>query len=267
MTKLVYIGGYGHSGSTLLEYLMAGSPAVLACGEVVSCIRERKKKRCSCGRAANECPVWGFLRSPNWAPIRTHVQLVYALLQKVGGQYAAIVDSSKTAWGSSSSPFRLKRKFGSDFLLVHLTRHPMGACWSVLKRSDRKAKKEGRKPYPYVLRCSWTVLGWSVANLSCELFGLIYPRNYVRLRYEDLVRSPAKVLHSLFEKVLPDISWSFEDASTRHNRHQLYGNTVRYRPPAIEDVKEDLKWKTEMPREYSRVVLALSYLLRVRYGY
>ena len=26
MTKLVYIGGYGHSGSTLLEYLLAASP-------------------------------------------------------------------------------------------------------------------------------------------------------------------------------------------------------------------------------------------------
>ena len=63
MTKLIYIGGYGHSGSTLLEYLMAGSPAVLACGEVVSSICERdskkKEKICSCGRAADMCPVWG----------------------------------------------------------------------------------------------------------------------------------------------------------------------------------------------------------------
>jgi hypothetical protein len=40
VTKLVYIGGYGHSGSTLLEYLLAASPKVIACGEVASVLRE-----------------------------------------------------------------------------------------------------------------------------------------------------------------------------------------------------------------------------------
>ena len=36
MTKLVYIGG-GHSGSTLLEYLLAASPETVACGEWQAC--------------------------------------------------------------------------------------------------------------------------------------------------------------------------------------------------------------------------------------
>jgi hypothetical protein len=35
MPQLVYIGGYGRSGSTLLETLMAASPDVIACGETV----------------------------------------------------------------------------------------------------------------------------------------------------------------------------------------------------------------------------------------
>jgi len=34
--RLIYIGGYGHSGSTLLEYLLAASPEVVACGEGVT---------------------------------------------------------------------------------------------------------------------------------------------------------------------------------------------------------------------------------------
>ena len=45
MTKLVYIGGYGHSGSTLLEYLLAASPETVACGEVASVLRDRDRKR------------------------------------------------------------------------------------------------------------------------------------------------------------------------------------------------------------------------------
>jgi hypothetical protein len=49
VTKHVYIGGYGHSGSTPLEYLLAASPEVIACGEVASVLRERgRKAKCTC---------------------------------------------------------------------------------------------------------------------------------------------------------------------------------------------------------------------------
>lgn len=268
MTKVIYVGGYGHSGSTLLESLMAGSPAILACGEVVSALRERhmnkKNKPCSCGRAAKDCPVWGFLFSSDagW----DHAQLLDALRQRAEGEYAAIVDSSKTAWGQFTMPFRLRRRFGSDFTLVHLVRQPIGSCWSVLRK---KAKAKGETPVAslYALRCGWTVFAWSVANMSCELFGRFYPRQYTRLRYEDLVRDPVETLSLLFQRVMPGSSWSFVEASSRDNRHQLQGNSIRHRQLTIEDVKEDVKWKSEMPPQQLRMVQALSFLLRRRYGY
>jgi hypothetical protein len=269
VAKLVYIGGYGHSGSTLLEYLMAGSPAVLACGEVASAIRERgrNEKRCSCGCGKDECAVWGFFHSSDHARHFTHAELLQAIIQNAGGQYAAIIDSSKTAWGLFSAPFRLKRCFGSEFLLVHLMRQPTAVCWSVVNKKDRHAKKDGRTPHHYALRCGWAVLAWSVANLSCEIFGVIYPGQYVRLRYEDLVHSPAETLTALFEQILPGVPWSFIGAGNDDNRHQLYGNSVKHHQLTIADVKEDLKWQSEMPPEYCRVILALSYLFRLRYGY
>ena len=271
MTKLVYIGGYGRSGSTLLEYLMAGSPAVLACGEVASSVGEsdgkRKEKICSCGRAAAACPVWGPFHSSVCKVAPTHADLLSALMQQGGGQYEAIIDSSKTAWGSFTAPFRLKRRFGSQFTLIHLMRQPAAVCWSVLRKKTRRAKKEGRRPYHYTLRCGFAVAAWSIANLSCELFGLLYPRQYIRLRYEDLAHSPAESLQSLFQRALPGVVWSLDDADTRDNRHQLHGNSVKRQQLAISDVKEDLEWQSEMPPEYSRVVQALSYPLRLRYGY
>jgi hypothetical protein len=148
-------------------------------------------------------------------------------MQRADGQYAAIVDSSKTALGSFATPFRLRRRFGSEFMLVHLTRQPAAVCWSVLRKKNRRAKREGRRPHHYMLRCGFGVAAWSIANLSCELFGLLYPRQYVRLHYEDLVHSPAEALHSLFQRVLPGVNWSFDDADTRDNRHQLHGNSVK----------------------------------------
>lgn len=60
MTKLVYIGGYGHSGSTLLAYLMTANPQVVVCGDVAGVRRaETKLRKCSCGQLAQSCPVWG----------------------------------------------------------------------------------------------------------------------------------------------------------------------------------------------------------------
>jgi hypothetical protein len=271
VTKVVYIGGYGHSGSTLLEYLMAGSPSVLACGEVVSCLRKRaaneSEKRCSCGRTASSCPVWGFLYASDRSLPVTHSELLHELVENVDGQHAAIVDSSKTAWRSLSAPFRLRRKFGSEFTLVHLTREPTAVSWSVLKQKDRRANRCGRRLRHPMLRCGWVVLGWGLANLSCELFGMIYRKQYLRLRYEDLARSPAEALATLFAKLLPHVRWEADEAGATDNRHQLQGNRIRFREIAIEDVKEDLSWRAEMPPKYSRFVRALSCLLRLKYGY
>ena len=38
MPRVIYIGGYGHSGSTLLESLLTASPDVIGCGEVVGAL-------------------------------------------------------------------------------------------------------------------------------------------------------------------------------------------------------------------------------------
>jgi hypothetical protein len=270
LTKLVYIGGYGHSGSTLLEYLLARDPAVLACGEVVSILRKRAAnedgKTCSCGRAAGACPVWGFVYEPDRPPPASHAELLQDLVERSGGPYAAIVDSSKTAWGSLSAPFRLRRKFGHRFTLVHLMRDPTAVCWSVLKQKDRSARRNGRRLRYDMLLCGWAVLGWGAANLACEVFGAMHRKQYLRLRYEDLARDPAGTLQTLFVKLIPKAERGDEDAAS-DNRHQLQGNRIRASDITLDDVREDVRWKTEMPAKYSRVVRPLSYLLRLRYGY
>src|SRR5262245_14019467 len=140
MTKIIYIGGYGHSGSTMLEYLLAGSPAVLACGEIVTCIRQqaRKRRTCTCGESVTNCRVWTFFYLSADTITWSHARLVKALLQRFGGQYGAIIDSSKTAWGSLGLPFQLERGYKSNFTLVHLVREPAAVCWSVLKVKSRR---------------------------------------------------------------------------------------------------------------------------------
>lgn len=194
MAKLVYIGGYGRSGSTLLEYLLTAQPKVVACGEVERHLRQfGRRKVCTCGRLSKKCPVWkAFQHKSGKLKGWDHAQLDLALLDHVSGDYAVMVDSSKTAWGSLVVPFRLARRLQEDFLLVHLVRDPRGVCWSTMRPPSRpkKARRE-QAPATRLLR---TALGWTHANLACEMFGRLYPDRYLRVRYEDLVQAPLQVI-------------------------------------------------------------------------
>jgi len=264
VTRLVYIGGYGHSGSTLLEYLLAASPKVVACGEVASVLRERGRKgKCTCGREVRLCPLWGpLLASTETLDGMTHERLARALVAQDGGAHAVLVDSSKTAWHSAAVPFRLARELGPDFRLVHLVRDPRAVSWSAVKKSGRR----GTRPL-MPLRSGSAALGWWVANLACERFGRRYPDRYLRVRYEDLARAPAETMRRLLAEILPESEWRAADVGGSDNRHQLYGNRMRAASLSLAEVKEDTGWTRDMPRAYRSLVSALTAPLRRRYGY
>ena len=263
MATLIYIGGYGRSGSTLLEYLMTANPKLVACGEVASCLRTTRKSRCTCRQPVKECPVWDLFFSPSsQASGWTHRNLTLALLEHVSGDYQLMVDSSKTAWASMGMPFRLKQRLGQNFHLIHIVRDPRAVCWSLIQ-GERKSPAL----YHRTLRCVSSTIGWYLANLGCEFFRLFYSAQYVRVRYEDLARSPDEVLQKLFSRLLPDIPWDPEAIGNNNNRHQLHGNRMRKRQLSIRTVQEDIRWRNEMPLSYRRLVATLSWLLRSRYRY
>jgi hypothetical protein len=264
VTKLVYIGGYGHSGSTLLEYLLASSPEVIACGEVVSVPRERgRKTKCTCGQLARDCPVWGPLQtSPAALDGWTHERLTLALLERVCGAHAVMVESSKTPWNSVAVPFRLHRKLGANFQLLHIVRDPRAVSWSAIKKAGRK----GKRPL-MALRGSVAALSWSVSNLACALFGRMHPDRYIQIRYEDLAQNPGAVMQELFAKLMPNAAWRPEAIGSGGNRHQLYGNRMRSETLTLAEIKEDAAWKSDMPPASRALVAALTFPLRKNYGY
>jgi hypothetical protein len=267
MTKLVYIGGYGRSGSTLLEYLLTANAGVVGCGEVAAVVRRRpnNKRNCTCGRKAKQCPVWHFFdpRADAAQSSWSHADLSSALLERFSDRYTVMIDSSKTSWDATGAPFALRRQLGEDFLFLHIVRDPRAVCWSAIRRSDRRASG----PTNHFLRSAWTTFGWWAANLTCEAFRRLHPNQYLRIRYEDLARSPTDELHRLFERILPGADLEIGEPGGSDNRHQLYGNRMRHHLLSLADVAEDDRWKVEMPRRDQGLVSCLSWRLRRRYGY
>ena len=262
MTALIYIGGYGRSGSTLLESLLTIRPDVLACGEIAGCLRARIDRGCTCGQSRTECSIWGPVYSRPGGPRgMTHAELTLALLEGASGDYGFLVDSSKTAWGALSAPFKLRRALGNRFHLVHVVRDPRGAFWS----NAGGTRKRGLVRFPFLQHLK-TSLGWWVANLSCELFSWRYPASYTRVRYEEVASSHQAVLESLFGALSKGEAQAL-DPGVRNNRHQLYGNHNRYKDFTPADVREDARWKTAMPGAQRAFVSALTWPLRLKYGY
>jgi sulfotransferase family protein len=267
MTKLVYIGGYGRSGSTLLEYLLTASAKVVACGEVATMVRRgpNRKRKCTCGRKTTECPVWQFFNPRAHASQGSwcHPDLSLALLERFSDQYSLMIDSSKTSWDAAGAPFALRQRLGQDFLFVHIVRDPRAVCWSAIRRSERRASG----PTNHFLRSAWTMLGWWAANVTCETFRWRYPKQYLRVRYEDLARSPRETLQRLLERALSRPEVDFGEPGSSDNRHQLYGNRMRHQQLSLADVTGDERWKVEMPRADQRIASCLSWALRWRYDY
>lgn len=64
---IVYIAGYGRSGSTLIDRVLGSYPGVIGCGEI-AVILDRNitdfsnhMAQCPCGRVTGDCPVWSQL--------------------------------------------------------------------------------------------------------------------------------------------------------------------------------------------------------------
>lgn len=61
VTRVLFLGGLGRSGTTLLERLMDRHPGVAALGEVVHLWQRALKddELCGCGERFHDCPFWG----------------------------------------------------------------------------------------------------------------------------------------------------------------------------------------------------------------
>ncbi len=262
--RVVYIGGYGRSGSTLLGRVFAEKRNVLHLGEVHRGLPKARKhgRMCTCGRTVAECPAWGTSRKRRARMMRKgglegHAGILRSMLKQ--GRWRTVVDSSKTAWGHASDPIRLKPLVEPyAFTLVHLVRDPRGVLWSVLREraADRRSS---------VFAQAWHAIsvsvGWCYANYACLRFQRRFPEDYVRVRYEHAIRHGLP--QSLARLAPTDPLRGKRIENKFDNHHALAGNRMR-RSDEIA-IELDDAWRRDMPRSLSLAVLALTWPLRRLY--
>ncbi|MDP2471119.1 MAG: sulfotransferase [Candidatus Palauibacterales bacterium] len=260
--SVIYIGGYGRSGSTILGTLLGALPEALHAGEL-SCLPAEwpdRTRRCSCGTVLCECPAWSdcdpgrLLSAAEWTTIRRlealsslprlllgwtsrkdreairHYGSVVLSALAANADCAMIIDSSKTARAAASRPAALARYSEARVVLVHLTRDGR-RCLHSLLMTGSNWKLEGRAEavQPGALRAS---LGWLMANLAASVSGLfLFRGRYCRLRFEDLLEDPEGTLIHLERCTGVDLSAIRERLGRQEGfpvGHVLGGNRLRF---------------------------------------
>lgn len=296
---LLYIAGYGRSGTTLLSIALEQHPSIFAAGEIHELTRHAwlENTFCSCGERLQGCAFWtGVMR--NWAPTDGRAFIEdYAELQKkfepIGVMPAGIIGGAgfekftsatadllrliSTASGkdviidSSKMPGRaqaLAQIADLDLYVVHLVRDGRGVAWSLSKsyaRDDKAGLQREIKPKS-MLRTS---LRWSMVNLATEgLRRTVGDKRYLLVRYEDFVADPAGVLARIGDMIgvdLRSVGAKIAAGDGIRAGHQIAGNRLRLNPSI--KVQADESWRSQMPDAKQRLFERLSGWLLRRYRY
>ena len=238
-STVLYVCGYGRSGSTLLDTTLASEFGLLSAGELCH-LSKASSYPCGCGKLVDCCELWGPLLSDlPLAPGRDeqihsvgrasrnyaeYWRKVFAHTAQAG--WPLVVDSSKSAWRQAKRPGRL-REIGIDVQPVLIWRDFDGVLGSRLAAHERRQGSGcGRWRLQFIEL--ETALSWSVAN--------IIALHYVRKANEGHVLSLSRFVActeealKLFEST---VHRSCPPASNNgFGNHSVAGNRLRLEEPA-----------------------------------
>ena len=228
--RLLYVGGTGRSGSTLLERMLAVNPECFAAGELRYIWERgfRDNLLCSCGEPFRQCEFWQAVESEGfgrlegaqlerilnavesirrfrfvpWLAMRRPrsklAELVFPdveeALVKLYRAIAAVSGCSVIVDSSKDGPyaFVLDAIPALNMSLVHLVRDSRAVAYSWRRRKLRPEITDTPTFMPQ-FPAGRTAYEWVLYNLAFEFFGL-RRQSYMRVRYEDLVVDPASIL-------------------------------------------------------------------------
>jgi hypothetical protein len=293
--KVIYIAGWGRSGSTLLDTLLGQIDGFFSTGEL-RYIWERGvigEWTCGCQRSVKTCPLWSavladlteggtadaativewqrratrFRHTPSVlaqtpadlddVPLRSYIDVRRRLFLAIRRATSArvIVDSSKLPADAAA----LALAPDLELYVVHLVRDPRAVAYSW-RRKQAGIDRHG------VIDSTGSWLAW---NLMTDRVRSRLPQRSMLLRYEDFAADPSAVLMRIVELVgeepssVPESRGGIFDV---RETHTVSGNPRRFRSGPIEVLSDD-EWRARLAPgdKATATILALPRLRR--YGY
>jgi hypothetical protein len=300
-TKVLFVGGYGRSGSTLLDRVLGQVEGVCSVGELRHVFREGylENRLCGCGSRFRSCPFWHDVTRDAFGEMdRFDAWELLGAKQRVDRWWRL----PQLAWGLGSPARRadlaryrdaLGRLYaaiaavsGADVIVdsskdvshgyvlrgitepvetyvLHLVRDSRAVAHSWRRRKFNPGSGGDMQRYS-LLRTS---AEWTVINALTRLHGRIDPR-YALLRYADLAADPRAAVQGVLELLGEGHrrpAFRGPDTVVLGADHTAAGNPVRFHRGELR-VHPDEEWRRHMPAQGRALVTALTLPALVRYG-
>ncbi len=296
--KVLYIAGWGRSGSTILTNVLGQVDGFFAAGELRYLWQRNllDGHNCGCGEGFADCRIWSgvvgragigvddatmhdriahaagdqripamILRGSGY-PARLLgegaerlVSLYRGIRDELGCR--VVVDSSKVP----SYGFLLGGLPGIDLRVLHLVRDPRAVAYSWLRK--KMQKDVGRE----MIRRSAFESGWrwAIRNAEVDMLWRGDSPRVVRMRYESFIDRPEHCLRTILSLM------GEEDAALPIVRpgvvllgstHTSSGNPNRFQTGETE-LRRDDEWRRKMRARDRRVVTSLTWPQLLGYGF
>lgn len=304
--KVLYVIGWGRSGSTILDNLLGQIDGFFSSGELRNIWQEGlvEGRRCGCGAVVEDCEVWSRVLDKVFSsPDRNMLEpatVVEWERRSLRTRHTLGVRRAVHDWSKSSAQLKDYASISSDllthtafttgarvivdsskvpanaFLLrvlpvepfyIHLVRDPRAAAYSWRKLKARMDRNEGEPMPRFGVVKSAT--NWNKFNLAAEMLRREAPDRFLLVRYEEFIARPRETIERIVELVGErGAQLPFRGSSTVHltQTHTVSGNPSRFRTGEIE-LREDREWLTKQRWLDRLVVTLLTGPLLRRYGY
>jgi Sulfotransferase domain len=304
--RVLFIGGLGRSGSTLLDRMLGRLNDVCSVGELVHLWERglKENNRCGCGERFGDCPFWrrvGQVAFGGWdtvdvdeiltlkASVDRNRFVPLMVLPVFGPAYRRRLDRYSDlleqlyvgvrevsgrplvvdASKHASAAFLVRRMRGVDLRLVHLVRDSRGVAfsWTKRMRQAEAVADDALMATKTPLRLSARYLGYNLLFHLLRLTGV----PGLLLRYESLVRDPAGELARVLgfagrPSAAGELGFIGDGWVELGPSHALAGNPMRFRSGRV-PLAVDEEWRRGLRCRYRLLTVASTWPLLVRYGY
>jgi hypothetical protein len=303
--KVIFVGGYSRSGSTLLDRMLGQLPGFFSTGELgyIWTHGLQANQLCGCGERFLSCPFWnrvGEAAFGGWnrvdltemlsleRSVNRHRFLPFLLVPRASSTYRKLLEYYTDAFArvfrairsasgarviidSTIDPaygFVLRRVPGLDLRLVHMVRDSRATAFSWM-RWQRKTDRLDSVVYQRRFHPAETAVRWMVFHSLIHLMSAVEPRELL-VRYESVVRQPReeilRILSHIGEPTEHDLDFIGDGEVVLREDHTVAGSLMRLKQGPL-PVRLDDEWTTRLSPTYRRAVTVLTWPLLRRYGY
>ncbi|MEU8000100.1 sulfotransferase [Catellatospora sp. NPDC049111] len=306
-TRVLFVGGLGRSGTTLIERVLGELPGVCALGEIVHLWQRdlRDDERCGCGERFSGCDFWqhvGKAAFGGWHRVDVHRILALrdlvertrhiprlagssrlaakdfaALVTEYADYYARIYAAAAETSGASvvidSSKHSalahcLRWSDAVDLRVLHVVRDARGVAYSWTKTVSRPETDGTEEMTRYAPTRS--ALLWNAHNAA---FGLLRRRGVAvrRVRYEEFLARPRSSVQRIaaFMGLDPSVMdlGFVDDEAVELSRGHSAAGNPMRFTVGRIELRRDDAWRRQLPPRQRALVGAVCAPLLRAYGY